>query len=322
MSGKERKKIGVALGGGTMRGVTHIGVLEVFEENNIPIDVLVGCSSGAIVAAAYACGRLDEFKKIVLSLDKKGRRKMFDFRLTGEGLIKGEKLKSIFNFLTAEKNFSDIKNIKLAFVATDAATGREVIIDKGKIAEALEITTALPGLAPLKRYEGKLLFDGGTAMLVPAKVTYGLGADHVVGVDVSVNRSAITRAVGDIRELMKKSRLKKIVEPVFWMQNKISNLDEKKFLGKARELMKRINLLDDHEKKKFNFIEAYLIGLRAISADYKRGLFRDEDCDVAIHPKVLHIKRGDITHVAEMIEEGRESAFRALGSIKKLILRQ
>ncbi|MFA5926410.1 MAG: patatin-like phospholipase family protein [Parcubacteria group bacterium] len=320
MGGKGRKKVGVALGGGTMRGVTHIGVLEIFEENKIPIDVLVGCSSGAIVAAAYACGKLDEFKKIVLALDKKDRRRVLDFRLSGEGLIRGEKIKTFFNFLTGDKNFSDIKKLKLAFVATDANTGREVIIDKGKIADALEITTALPGLAPLKRYEGKLLFDGGTAMLVPAKVTYGLGADIVIGVDVSVNRGAITRAVGDIRQLMKKSRLKRIVEPVFWMQNKILNVDEKKFLGKARELMKRINLLDDFEKRKFNFIEAYLIGLKAISADYKRGLFKDEDCDVAIHPKVLHIKRGDITHSAEMIEEGREAASRALGNIKNLIL--
>jgi NTE family protein len=319
MSGKKRKKIGVALGGGTMRGVAHIGVLEILEENSMPVDVLVGCSSGAIVAAAYACGRLEEFKKIVLALDKKGRRKFFDFRLAGEGLIKGEKLRSIFNFLTAEKDFSDLKNVKLAFVATDANTGKEIVINKGKIAEALEITTALPGLAPLKRYEGKLLFDGGTAMLVPAKVTYQLGADFVIGVDVSVNRSALTRAVGDIRGLMKKSRLKRIVEPVFWMQDKILNFDEKKFLGKARELMKRIKLLDDYEKRKFNFIEAYLIGLRAISADYKRGLFKDEDCDVAIHPKVLHIKRGDVTHSAEMIEEGREAAFRSLGKIIKLI---
>ena len=58
-----RKKIGLALGGGTMRGMTHIGVLEVFEENNFPIDFLVGCSSGAIVAAAYACGKTERTQR-------------------------------------------------------------------------------------------------------------------------------------------------------------------------------------------------------------------------------------------------------------------
>jgi NTE family protein len=319
MREKDGKKLGVALGGGIMRGMAHIGVLEILEEKNIPVDILVGCSSGAIVAAAYACGRLNELKKIVLNLDKKDRRRVLDFRLTGEGLIKGDKLKSFFGFLTAEKNFSDINHFKLAFVATDANTGKEVVIDRGNIAEALEITTALPGLAPLKRYQGKLLFDGGTAMLVPAKVAYELGADRVIGVDVSANRSILTRMVGDIRELMQKSRLKKVAKPVFWMQNKVLNLDEKKFLGKARELMKRIRLLDDYEKHRFNFIEAYLIGLRAISADYRRGLFKDEDCDVAIHPEVFHIKRVDIAHSAEMIKAGRKATLQAMPLIKKII---
>ncbi|MDP1845437.1 MAG: patatin-like phospholipase family protein [Candidatus Moranbacteria bacterium] len=319
MRGKDRKKLGVALGGGIMRGMAHIGVLEILEEKDIPVDILVGCSSGAIVAAAYACGRINELKKIVLNLDKKDRRRVLDFRLTGEGLIKGDKLKSFFGFLTAEKNFSDINHVKLAFVATDANTGKEVVIDRGNIAEALEITTALPGLAPLKRYQGKLLFDGGTAMLVPAKIAYELGADRVIGVDVSANRSILTRIVGDVRELMQKSRLKKVAKPVFWMQNKMLNLDEKKFLGKARELMKRIRLLDDFEKHRFNFIEAYLIGLRAISADYRRGLFKDEDCDVAIHPEVFHIKRVDVAHSAEMIKEGRRATADAIPLIKKIL---
>jgi hypothetical protein len=83
--------------------------------------------------------------------------------------------------------------------------------------------------------------------------------------------------------------------------------------------MKRIYLLDDYEKHKFNFIEAYLIGLKAISKDYTRGLFDDDDCDVAIHPDVLGISRGDVTHVKEMVSEGRVAAERSLLKIKDLL---
>jgi NTE family protein len=197
--------------------MAHLGVLEVLEENKIPIDILVGCSSGAIVAAAYACGRLKELNEIALTLQKKDLRRILDFWLTGEGLIKGRRLRSLFDYLTAHKNFSDIRGVKLAFVGTDALTGKEVIIEKGNIAAALEVTTALPGLAALKRYEGKLVFDGGTAMLVPAKAAYDLGADKVIAVDVSVKRSLVTRTVGDFRKLMRSTRLGKMAKPVFLM---------------------------------------------------------------------------------------------------------
>lgn len=315
-----RKKIGVALGGGTMRGMTHIGVLEVFEENNLPIHFLVGCSSGAIVAAAYACGKLKELKETVLLFKNKDRRKMLDLSFSGGGLIKGEQMRSLFDSFTDEKKFEDIEGLKLAFVGTDALTGNEVVIDSGSIAEALEITTALPGFAPLKRYQGRLVFDGGTAMLVPARVAYNFGADAVVGVDVSVGRSVITRVVGDFRKMMRKSTLRRVLNPVFRMGDKALNSSEEKFFGKVRGLMRKMKLLDDYEKHKFNFFEAYLIGLRAISADYKKGLFSDSDCDIAIRPDVLHFKRSDVSHTKKMIEEGRRATENILGEIKKLIL--
>jgi len=202
----KRKKIGLALGGGTLRGIAHIGVLETLGENNIPFDILTGCSSGALVAAAYACGKLDELKKISFSVDKKSRRRMLDFCLTGEGLIKGGKLRSFFDFITEGKKFEDIDGVKLAFVGTDALTGKEVVIDEGSIAEALEITTSLPGIAPLKRHKGRLVFDGGTAMMVPAKIAYGLGADRVIAIDVGAQRSFVTRIAGNARKLMRSSR--------------------------------------------------------------------------------------------------------------------
>lgn len=313
-----KKKIGVALGGGTMRGITHIGVLEVFEENNLPIDFLIGCSSGAVIAAAHACGKRKELKKIALFLKNKDRRKMLDLSFSGGGLIKGKRLRSLFDFLTDGKKFEDIEGLKLAFVGTDALTGNEVVIDSGSISEALEITTALPGLAPLKRYRGRLVFDGGTAMLVPVKVAYNLGAEAVIGVDVSVGRSIISRAVGDFRKMMRKSNLNRVLNPIFRMSGKVLNSREEEFFGKIKSLMKKLKLLDDYENQRFNFFESYLIGLRAISADYKKGLFLDKDCDVAIRPDVLHFKRSDISQSKKMIEEGRKAAERKMKEIKKL----
>ena len=103
------------------------------------------------------------------------------------------------------------------------------------------------------------------------------------------------------------------------MGDKALNSSEEKFFGKVRHLMRKLKLLDDYESHKFNFFEAYLIGLRAISADYKKGLFLDGDCDIAIRPNVLHFKRSDISQTKEMIEEGKRAAENILGEIKKII---
>lgn len=311
--------MGLALGGGVMRGIAHIGVLEVLGENNLVPEILTGCSSGAIVAAAYASGKIGELKEIAVSANRRSRAQMLDFCLTGEGLIKGGKMRDFFDYITDGKNFEDINGIKLAFVGTDALTGKEVIIDKGSIAEALEITTAIPGVSPMKRYEGRLVFDGGTAMLVPAKIAYDLGVEKVVAIDVSAKRSLIARLVGDMRRLMRDSSFGRIARPLVNAQEKIRNAEEKYFLGQVREVMKRIRLLDDDINRKFNFLEAYLIGLRALSVDYERGIFREEEADLAIRPDVFHISRVDVTKMAELIEEGRKSVKMRLGEIIKLL---
>jgi len=313
-----RKKIGVALGGGTIRGMTHIGVLETFMENDIPIDVLAGCSSGSIVAAAYACGRLKELKEIALALTKEDRRRMLDFCLAGEGIIRGDKLKSFFEYITAAKNFEEVSNPKLAFVAADVFTGEEVVLNKGSIAEALEKTTAVPGLAPLKRYEGKIVVDGGAAMMVPAKVAYDFGADFVVGVDVSAKRTYLTRLVSEIRKTTRESRIGKLGKKLSAAQEKVKGADENNLLGKMREIMKKIRLLDDYEKRDLNFMEMILLGMRVVSFDHRKGVFKDEECDLAIHPNVKHIRRTDISRTEELIKEGKRVAKEQVKKIKEM----
>jgi predicted acylesterase/phospholipase RssA len=312
-------KIGLALGGGTLRGVAHIGALEYLKEKNISPDILTGCSSGAIVAAAYACGRLDELKAISVSADKKSRRQILDFCLTGEGLIKGDKIRSFFEYITGGMQFGDLQHLKLAFVGTDALTGQPVVVNEGSIAEALEITTALPGLAPLKRHKGRLIFDGGTAMMVPARIAYDLGAEKVIAIDVGAKRSLVTRLIGDIRALMRRTQVGKITQPIFRFQQKIIDAEERNFLGLAKELMQKLYLLDDYVNHKFNFLETYLIGLRTISSDYERGLFRDSDADIAIRPNVFYIHRADVTRIRELIEEGRKAMEEKLEDIKILL---
>jgi len=316
--GSRAPVLGLALGGGTLRGMAHLGVLEVFEENGIRPQVLTGCSSGAIVAASYACKRTDELKKIALSIKRKDRRKMLDFCLTGKGIIRGGKLLQFFEFLTDNKDFEDIKDHKLAFVATDVETGDAVVINKGSIAKALQMATAVPGITPLQKYEGRLVFDGGTAMLVPAKLAYEHGADKVIAVDVSVGRSLLTRVIGDLRKIGRKGPIGKIVNPVISIQNRIQENWESEFLKRSKAILRKTKLLYDVNDRELNMVETYLLGLRAISRDYERGLFRDEDCNLALRPDVLDVKRVDVEKTEILIEKGREAARIKIGEIRRM----
>ena len=86
----------------------------------------------------------------------------------------------------------------------------------------------------------------------------------------------------------------------------------------AREVMQKLNLLDDYVNHKFSFLETYLIGLRALSSDYERGLFRSSDADIAIRPEVFHISRSDVSKIRELIRAGRKAVEKELDKIEKL----
>jgi patatin-like phospholipase len=121
-----RRKLGIALGGGSARGWAHIGVLRALAEVGIAPDYVAGCSMGAMVGAAFAAGRIEKLETWALSLDWKRIVKLLDVGLRG-GLIKGERLLDFFHGQFVECQFNELA-IPFATVATDLASGREIWI--------------------------------------------------------------------------------------------------------------------------------------------------------------------------------------------------
>lgn len=177
-----RPTIGLALGGGFARGIAHVGVLRVFEENKIPIDFLAGTSVGALIAAAYAGGStLDE-------MEHTGRSTRFkdfaEWTISRQGLATDSRLKRYLRRLTPLRRFEDCR-IPLAIVATDVLTTKPVYFTKGEIGPALCASCAYPGLfRPVER-EGRLLVDGFLTSPVPVDAVRRMGANFVVGVNLS-----------------------------------------------------------------------------------------------------------------------------------------
>ena len=176
-------RIGLALGGGSARGWSQIGVIEVLEEAGIHPAVVAGCSIGAVVGGCYAAGQLGLLKGFALSLTRRSVMGLLDLRLRS-GLIAGDRLKRRLQRDLADRRIEGLP-IRFASVATDLHGGEEVWLTRGCLVEALRASYALPGIFPPVRCGGRLLLDGTLVNPVPVSIARALGADLVICVNLN-----------------------------------------------------------------------------------------------------------------------------------------
>lgn len=206
---KERPKLGLALGGGGVRGLAHIGVLTAFQKAGITIDAIAGTSMGAIVAATYALNPnfgteifadiVGELKKTIparLDAGQEDRnsflekvRQFIDVErfiidtALGWGVLPATLAPATISRLMLGKKLEEGK-IPVAVVAFDLRTGKKVVFKEGRADIAVQASSALPGFFPPVEYEDFLLADGGFVDLVPVGQARKLSVDLVVAVDV------------------------------------------------------------------------------------------------------------------------------------------
>lgn len=178
----ERLKIGLALGAGAARGLAHIGVLQVLEEEKIPIDLVVGTSIGSLIGAFYAAGNdLYMLGRLAEHLQWKH---LADFTFCKNGLINGKEFFDFICLLTQNKQFTDL-DLPFAAVATDIESGEEVVLQEGLVAKAVRASISVPGIFTPVQIDNRLLVDGAVVSNLPVKATKQLGADVVIAVDVA-----------------------------------------------------------------------------------------------------------------------------------------
>ena len=215
---KDRPTIGLVLGGGGAKGLAHVGVIKVLEDNQIPIDVISGTSMGAIVGSLYASGySADELVNITTEMDwhdvfndktsrsrSTFRRKadefgfLTDYKITfkdgkivlPQGIIQGQNLfLTLSNLLSETRSVGKFEDLPIPFslVATDLSTGKPVVMKDGDLATAVFSSMAIPGLIPPVEREGKHLIDGGLVNNLPVNLARELGADIVIVVNVGTD---------------------------------------------------------------------------------------------------------------------------------------
>lgn len=212
----KRKKVGLVLSGGGAKGLAYIEVIKRIEKAGIPIDLIVGTSMGSIIGSLYCIGYnteqmdslihhvdwtyilSDNTKRSSLSYDKKVMNSRYllsfpfsrvpsDFVNQG-GMVKGKNLAKLFQELYAEYpdsvNFNDFK-IPFACVATDLATNNQINFHNGSLSTAVRASMSIPGVFTPIRKDSMVLVDGGMTDNFPVDIARQMGADIVIGIDVS-----------------------------------------------------------------------------------------------------------------------------------------
>lgn len=183
--GLGRKTVGLALGSGAARGLAHIGVLKVLEDNNIPIDAIVGCSAGALVGGAYACGTSTrEMAELAVSIGQADIIKYLDLGITGRsGLMRGSRINKLIMKLTNNCTFAETKMPFIA-ISTNIKTGEEKAFDTGAVWSAVRASISIPGVFVPHMIEEEYYVDGAVSNPVPSDYLTAIGIDIVIGVDV------------------------------------------------------------------------------------------------------------------------------------------
>lgn len=288
-----RPRIGLALGSGSARGWSHIGVIRTLEEAGYAPDVVCGTSIGALVGAIYAAGRLDWLEDWVRELTWSGTVAMLDLKMGG-GLIEGGKLLKFFREHSQDPDFADLPKA-FGCVATELATGREVWLREGPVIDAVRASMALPGLFTPTQQEDRLLVDGGLVNPIPVSLCRAMGADLVIAVDLNWdligrrNRTASTDGMA-VAELPKAGVLATVLGKL--------RPAPRAPAGSGTEMPSLLDVLGT--------------SLNIMQVRITQSRMAGEPADVMVRPRLSDIAAMDFHRAAAAIAEGERAARQVL----------
>ena len=287
--------VGLALGGGAALGVAHIGVIRVLEENNIPIDMVVGSSMGALVASMWTVGNnADQLEVIAREFEKKSNMlKLFDPVFPKSGFIGGRLIKLWLRKHLGDKTFYDTK-IPLRIVTYDLIRREEHILEEGSLVDAVRESVAIPGVIQPILKEDRMLIDGGVLNPLPTNALTAMGIKKIIAVNVLQSPTDVSKG-HDLAQIEMQEE-----ENVPFKESPL------KFIGVRFRRFFYVNIPD--------------IILRTLQAsEYVIAEQSATQANVLIHPELVGINWFELDRVDQLIKSGEEATRRKLPEIKKLI---
>lgn len=291
-----RPRIGIALSSGGAKGLAHIGVIQVLEENEIPVDVIAGTSIGAYVAACWASG-LNGKDLEALAAEMQTSRDLWTLvdpvPWPRRGFIRGHKIEHRLRETLGDRQFSDLK-VPLSIMATEYETFAPKILREGDVASAVLASLAIPGIVvPVERNMVEYV-DGGVCDPLPVHVLLDDEAvDHVIAINVlpTLEEFNHSRRIPKRHGLAEHYPIWKL--PLRWLNRQFN-------------WFRRGNLLD-------------ILRSAAMASQMRVVEHAADRADVHIRPVDVHARWHDYTNYKRYIKVGREAAEKALPEIRALL---
>ena len=283
-----RPIIALVLGGGGSRGFAHVGVLEVLQREQIPIDFIVGTSMGGIVGVLYAMGH----SPAQIAEDVRSAMSTSGFNVASlRRNSRKQRLEDQLTQLVGDATFADLK-IPVGVTAVDMISGEEVVLDEGPLLPALLATSAVPGVFPLMNMGGMQLADGGVLDSLATHVAYRLGADKVIAVDVDRELNTEEPWNDPISETMG------VKLPTNWLNSKVTEGEEERVMP--------------------NLVSVLWRSVRIVAWHLHRNRLEDHPPDVYLRPDVEAFGSLDFKDMHGPVDAGIAVAEAHLDAIKAL----
>jgi len=318
------KKVGLALGSGGAKGLSHISVIKYLQSMGIPIDKIAGSSIGAIVGACYACGTLEKLKKDALSISKKELLSLFDITFPRSGLLKGDDfIRFMGRYIPADAMIEDMP-IDLSILATDFYSGKSVIFRRGPIIDALRASVSIPGVFVPVPFKKTFLIDGGVANPLPLETVKMMGADLTIAVNLHPG--------------LKTSKLDRFLETKLSKKGFYLYSDDNYFSGEINlDAKGQAAVVEPEADSSFLSLEKWLGSKKKEDVDFPnifevllqsidimeiantRNILVYNKPTVLIEPKLLNVGTLDFDSVYEVITEGYKACSEVSGKLRRRI---
>lgn len=296
-----RLKVGLALGSGSSRGWSHIGVIETLALQGIVPDIVCGCSVGSLVAASYANGVMTQLEKWALSLTKRETAKYIKLNSSLNGFVNTERLHTFLNdYVASDQEMIETLPRPFGAVSTDLETGREIWFTSGPLIEAVWASISMPGLFPAIRNENRWLVDGGLVNPVPVTLCRALGADIVIAVNLN----------GDIVG----KHFAKELKPVAPNEGVVNRIREA-----VREYSGNLFANNSDKDTPPGLLDAIASSVHILQDRITRNRIAGDPPDILLAPRLMQIGFLEFFRAEEAIEEGRQCVMRHLDEIRCVI---
>ncbi|HEY2952300.1 MAG TPA: patatin-like phospholipase family protein [Verrucomicrobiae bacterium] len=286
-------RIGLALSSGGAKGLAHIGVIQVLEENGIEVDVVAGCSMGAYVGSIWAYGHDGlQLEALARELERRwGLLHLIDPVIPPrQGFLRAARIKARLKRSIGDAHFCDLMR-PLRIVATNLDTLERGIFSSGEIATAVHASIAIPGVCIPVIIDGEPYVDGGTADPLPTDVLDEMGIEHIIAVNT-------------------------IPTPGYLRCSREAEREQAERAGKGAE---KIKMMSQH----FNYLErGNILDILLRSSHGSQMRVAEQACryaDVVIRPLTCDTKWHDFTHPGKYIALGRRVAEERLDELKALV---